>query len=218
MLAPVTFTEGQMATIILPTAPDASKGKYYRLDRCEDNQIVFEQELQPRAHVPYIIVPSEDFSIDPSALDLEGLSPDTVSTAGISFIGTYTGEVLPSLEGTEEAPIIIDTTPDCGFSSSGETEKRAFIGALRAYLTVNWDDPINHPGSKGPGEKMPIVLKDNGTSLTPALSQGEGDEMVNGKSSNGKCYDLQGRRLNTLPLKGAGGSGVYIRDGKKWMK
>ena len=35
---PVTFTAGQMATIILPTAPDASKGKYYRLDRYEDGQ------------------------------------------------------------------------------------------------------------------------------------------------------------------------------------
>ena len=31
---PVTFTEGQMATIIMPTEPDASKGKYYRLAGC----------------------------------------------------------------------------------------------------------------------------------------------------------------------------------------
>ena len=53
---PVTFTKDQMATIILPTAPDASKGKYYRLDRVENGQIVFEQEKQPRARVPYIIV------------------------------------------------------------------------------------------------------------------------------------------------------------------
>ena len=32
-IEPVTFAAGQTATIILPTVPDASKGKYYRLDR-----------------------------------------------------------------------------------------------------------------------------------------------------------------------------------------
>ena len=92
----VTFTIGQMATIILPAEPDAGKGKYYRLDRVEDGQIVFEQEPEPRARVPYIIVPDEDFSIEPETLELSGLNCDTVSIKGISFIGTYTGEVLPS--------------------------------------------------------------------------------------------------------------------------
>ena len=62
---PITFTAGQMATIILPTEPDASKGKYYRLAGCREGEIVFEQELHPRAHVPYIIMPSEDFSNRP---------------------------------------------------------------------------------------------------------------------------------------------------------
>ena len=204
----VTFTKDQMATIILPTAPDASKGKYYRLDRCEDGKIIFEQELQPQARIPYIIVPDEDFSIDPSTLDLAGLSPDTVSIAGISFIGTYTGEVLPSLGGDGGGSYydIIDTTPDCTPLPGEGQGERLFIGALRAYLIVNWDDPYNHPGSKGPEDKLEIVLKDKGTSI---------EQMVNGKSSNGKCYDLQGRRLNTLPLKGAGGSGIYIVNGRK---
>ena len=152
-----------MATIILPTSPDASKGKYYRLDRCEGNDIIFEQELQPRAHVPYIIVPSEDFSIDPSALDLEGLSNDTVSVEGVSFIGTYIGEVLPSLGGDGGGSIyyydIIDTTPDC------RVLDKPVVGALRAWLQVTWDDPIDHGGAKVPGEKKQIVLKDNGTGI-----------------------------------------------------
>ena len=42
-IEPVIFTKDLMATIILPTEPDASKGKYYRLDRVEDGQIIFEQ-------------------------------------------------------------------------------------------------------------------------------------------------------------------------------
>ena len=116
----VTFTKDQMATIILPTEPDAGKGKYYRLDRVEAGEIIFEQELQPRAHVPYIIVPDEDFSIDPRAFDLSGLNSDTVSIDGISFIGSYVRKALPqrgSGEGAESFYIdIIDTTPDCSLS------------------------------------------------------------------------------------------------------
>ena len=196
---PVTYTEGQMATIILPVAPDASKGKYYRLDRCEGNEVIFEQELQPRAHVPYIIVPSEDFSIDPSALDMAGLSNDTVSIEGLSFIGTYSREELNEQDGFYIH--IIDTTPDCSFSPSGETGKGAVIGALRAYLLVHWDDPYNQGGTKvPPSEKLRIVLKDNPDGI---------EQMVNRKSSNSKCYDLQGRKLAN-PRKG-----IYIKDREK---
>ena len=36
-------------------------------------------------------------------------------------------------------------------------------------------------------------------------------QIVNGKSFNGKWYDLSGRRINTTPAR----SGVYIHDGKK---
>jgi len=208
----VTFIKNQMATIILPTEPDASKGHYYRLDRCEDGQIVFEQELQPHARTPYIIVPSEDFSIDLSTLDLEGLTQDEVSIEGISFIGTYIGAVLPSLGGDGGGSYydIIDKTPDCGLSSLGETGKGAFVGALRAYLQVSWDDPYNHPGSKTPGEKMEIVLKDNPNGIetiqTPMFKV----------QSDRSVFDLQGRKVTTddSSLK----KGIYIKGGKKLLK
>ena len=206
---PVTYTQGQMATIILPTTPDASKGKYYRLDRCEDGQIIFEQELQPQAHIPYIIVPSEDFSIDPSTLDLEGLSQDVASIEGIRFVGTYISEVLPSLGGDGGGSYydIIDTTPDCGFTISGETGKGAIIGALRAYLTVNWDDPYQPDGTKGPREKMEIVLNDKGTSLNEIKN--EKLKMKNGES----IYDLSGRQLSGKSTK----PGIYIVNGEKFV-
>ncbi|MBR6032119.1 MAG: leucine-rich repeat protein [Bacteroidaceae bacterium] len=227
----VTFTKDQMATIILPSAPDASKGKYYRLDRCEDGQIIFEQELQPRAHVPYIIVPDEDFSIDPRAFDLSGLNSDTVSIDGISFIGSYTGEVLPSLGGEGGGSFyidIIDTTPDCSLSPSGGTGKAAVIGALRAYLLVdwvklNWNDPYDQGGTKGPWEGMPIVLHDDGNGMIEIENgkfnnQNEG-EVANGKWSNGKCYDLSGRKIvNRKSSNSKSHRVIYIVDGKKTMK
>ena len=208
---PVTFSAGQMATIVLPTEPDASKGKYYRLAGCKDGEIVFEQELQPRAHVPYIIMPSEDFSIDPAELELAGLTGDTVSVEGVRFIGTYMREVLPSLGGDGGSSFyydIIDQTPDCSPLPGEGPGVRLLVGALRAYLlvdwrTAGWNDPYTQGGTKTPLEKMPIVLRDNATSIAGC------PQMVNGKSSNGKCYDLQGRRTYKKPAQG-----IYIERGR----
>ena len=225
--SPVTFTAGQMATVILPSEPDARKGKYYRLDRVEAGQIVFEQELQPRAHVPYIIVPFEDFSIDPGTLDLAGLKPDTVSVGSISFIGTYVRTELPALTGGdgEWRPFppslggdgggfyrIIDTTPDCSpLPAEGQGERLAFVGTLRAYLT--WDDPYGPGATKGPEEEMKIVLHDRGTgSLSPAPSpEGEGRK-------DAAIYDLSGKMVNGKWLNGKSPKGIYIKDRKKWVK
>jgi len=227
LTTPVTFTTGQMATIILPSEPEAGKGKYYKLDRVDGTEIVFEQELQPRAHVPYIIVPSEDFTIDPGTLDLAGLKPDTVSVGSISFIGTYVRTELPALTGGdgEWRPFppslggdgggfyrIIDTTPDCSpLPAEGQGERLAFVGTLRAYLT--WDDPYGPGATKGPEEEMKIVLHDRGTgSLSPAPSpEGEGRK-------DAAIYDLSGKMVNGKWLNGKSPKGIYIKDRKKWVK
>lgn len=213
----VTFTEGQMATIILPTAPDASKGKYYRLDRCEDEKIIFEEEKQPKARTPYIIVPKEDFSIDLNMLNLAGLSQDTVSIKGISFIGSY---IQAEFDYNEDFYIdIIDITDDCRQEESAMG--KTIIGPLRAFLQVSWDDPYHQGGTKGRGEKLEIVLHDDGTGLTPNPSPVR-DENI---------YDLSGRKINSPSSilnaegvasgkrEGSGNSqlpkGIYILNGKK---
>ena len=189
----VTFTQGRMATIILPTTPDASKGKYYRLDRYEDGQIIFEQELQPQAHIPYIIVPNEDFSINLRTLDLAGCYRDTVSVAGISFIGSYVSETFDYPDGFYID--FIDITPDCRFDES------CVIGALRAYLLVRWDDPYNQGGTRVPPlNKRGIVLRDYETGISmPSVS-----------NKKNTLFDLQGRELQGKPSRG-----IYIENGKK---
>ena len=208
-LEPVTFTEGQMATIVLPTEPDASKGKYYRLDRVEGNEIIFEQELQPRAHVPYIIVPNEDFSIEVDALELDGLRSDTASVEGISFIGTYQKDEVESQEGFYIE--LIDTTPDCSLSPSGEAGRDVYtIGALRAYLLVHWDDPYSHGGTKTPAEKLEIVLHDDATGI---------ESIQNSKfkvqNEDAAIYDLSGRKIvNGKSSNSKFPRGIYIEGGK----
>ena len=212
----LAFTEGQMATIILPEEPDASKGKFYRLDRVEEGKIVFEQELHPQAHVPYIIVPNKDFSIDLNTLDLEGCFPDTVSikvrfegqaeSQNIYFIGSYVSEELEQQEGCNIQ--FIDTTPDCSISSSEETGKETFlIGALRAYLT--WDDPYNQGGTKGRGN-MEIVLRDYGTSIEEIKNE-ELRSFSSTKSMKNDVFDLSGRKIVNGQLQ----RGIYIENGQK---
>ena len=211
----VSFTKDQMATIILPTEPDASKGKYYRLDRCEKGKIIFEEELSPKARTPYIIVPKEDFSIDLNALDLDGLLRDTVSVKGASFIGSYCHEELSCQD--DFYIDIIDATPDC--QADDFNQRKAIVGALRACLIVNWDDPYNPGGSKGITGKRELVLKDNPNGITEMKSEGVKSEGVKNEKYDDAIYDLSGRKVTySLPTReGQGGSlrkGIYIQNGK----
>jgi Leucine-rich repeat (LRR) protein len=145
----VSFTKGQRATIILPITPDADKGRYYRLDRVENYQIIFEEEPHPQARVPYIIIPNEDFSIDISALDLTGYRRDSTNIYGVSFIGTYVKDVI----GYKDSYYYytIDATSDC---RNDMNRYNVYVGALRAFIQVRiWNN----------GEKMPIVIHDAGS-------------------------------------------------------
>ena len=118
----------------------------------------------------------------------------------VSFIGSYSRKKFDCQEGWYID--IIDTTTDCQIEEKG-LEEVYIIGALRAYLMINWDDPINHPGTKGPKEKLEIVLHDYSSGLTPSPSP----------IGEGIIFDLQGRQLFGKPQKG-----MYIESGKKKVK
>ena len=193
---PVTFTKNQIATIILPTTPDASKGKYYRLDRWEEGKIIFEEELQPQARVPYIIVPNEDFYIDPSTIDLEELSRDKATIEDVYFFGTYVKYNFYYVDAF--VYYLLDTTPDCGDERSLHV---VHVGPLRAILSVKyrrcvyWENYWEKPG---------YVLHDHVTSIDETIDDN--------KTSNEGIYDLQGRKLPAKPTQG-----IYLENGKKRM-
>ena len=202
----VSYTKDQMATIILPTAPDASKGKYYALNRCEEGKIIFTEEREPKARVPYIIVPKEDFSIDLNKLDLESLLSDTVSVKGAMFIGSYSSAERDCQDGFYID--ILDATPDCQIIDTDH--RKAAIGALRAYLVAPWDDPYTQGPTKGVPRKREIVLQDNGTSLTPNPNT----------VREGRIYDLSGRKINSQFSTFNSQfrkKGLYIKAGKKFL-
>lgn len=58
-----------------------------------------------------------------------------------------------------------------------------------------------------------MLRGDIGTAIAPIRAQEENSQMVNGKSSNGKWYNLSGQRVE-VPNQ----HGIYIKDGKKILR
>ena len=204
---PVTFTAGQIATIILPTEPDASKGKYYRLDRYEDGQIIFEEETHPQARTPYVIVPNEDFNIDLSTLDVDGLRFDTLKTEAASplnpsrtyeirFVGTYAKREIGEKDNGFRF-YILDTTPDCIYHPEGKSS--ITMGPLRAHFEINIAFCYDRETMEY-WDELKYVLHDYGTGIASPLRETE----------EGAIFDLQGRKLQGKPTRG-----IYIGNGKK---
>jgi len=204
---PVSFTAGQVATIILPVNPDASKGKYYRLDRYEEGQIIFEEETHPQARTPYVIVPNEDFNIDLSTLDVDGLRFDTLKTEAASplnpsrtyeirFVGTYAKREIGEKDNGFRF-YILDTTPDCIYHPEGKSS--ITMGPLRAHFEVNIAFCYDRETMEY-WDELKYVLHDYGTGIASPLVETE----------EGAIFDLQGRKLQCKPTRG-----IYIENGKK---
>ena len=168
------FHAGEAGTIILPVEPDPTLGKYYRLDRREDNVLVFVREPIPQANVPYLLIAYEDCRVDISEMDLTGTPGKTKVDEYIKFIGSY--ENTDSVYTTNQGLYFIDQTPDCGGSPW-------HVGGCRAYLLV---DLLYCPST-----------------LYFALTEGAGVEqlILAPKGDSVDCYDLQGRKLpsGTIP-------------------
>ena len=130
------FHAKQLATIFLPTVPDASLGQYYRLDRVEDKHLIFEREMNPKADVPYLIIPDKDFRIEYGDMDVRnGFVEQSFPEA--SFHGFYSSYPYDRFE--KEGSYLIDKSPDCSYrfgGSHGTLEYGARVGARRALLTL----------------------------------------------------------------------------------
>ena len=170
----VEYKASRRATIIMPVPPDASAGRYFRLDRRENNKLIFEREFSPQANVPYIIFPDKDFVVDLKPLDLTKQAGIT-SVNDVDFIGSYINTDFGMFE--SNAFQFLDETPDV---EDYGRYKGGRIAALRAYLFGRWYIPqiVYHDDSDG----VSSVVADNAISTN--------------------IYDLQGRRLKDKPQKG----------------
>ena len=66
---------GWRQTLLLPAAPDATLGRFFRLKRVVGNKLFFERDFDPQAYVPYVVFPYKDARIDISRLVYD---PDTL--------------------------------------------------------------------------------------------------------------------------------------------
>ena len=194
------FKAGQQATIILPETPDPSWGRYYRLDRRNDEYAaIFVRESSPQANIPYVIFPDKDFSIDLAKYDKQNLPeagcllfPDSNEENPQGLYGTYQSRIAHQM--TVLNASVLDSTPDCMADASNGMPR---VGAFRAYLVGYNTGPQYDDNPK-------MMFIDETDSISDITAD---------KISASPLYDLQGRRLNGTPQKG-----IYIQNGRKYLK
>ena len=200
-----TYHLGEEATIILPTKPDPALGQYFRLAGVEQcgmeppyprYRVVFEPEPDPQANTPYIIIPSRDFQLDLSEMDLT-IEPGRVTISTDAFHGWYYNETYAVVfAGTYQSFLAYDLHENYyihSLDNDSYYRYSARVEACHAYLGQPWD--FRRPVLRG--EQQAI------NSSVPA----------SGQSASVSIFDLQGRRLAAPPAKG-----VYIRDGRKVVR
>ena len=192
------FKADQLSTIILPEAPDASWGRYYRPDRISDEGVViFEREPSPQANVPYVIFPNEDFSISLSGYDMANLPEagcellDKDKQFGLH--GTYQSRWAHNWYASSPWFChVLDNTPDCTPRGGGNLPR---VGAFRAYLIAYSNNLMF--------EESNLLFVGEMTSVT---------ELQAITSESCVLFDLQGRRVQGQPR-----PGVYVRNGRKQL-
>ena len=187
----VEYKAGRRATIIMPVTPDGSWGRYFRMDRIEDRQLIFERELSPQANVPYVIFPDRDFFVDLSTLDLS-MQAGKTSIPYVDFVGSFINYDFPMTDNQEL--IFLDETQDGGYEYIYDDFVGYYyvgggrIAALRACIIED--------GWYG----KDIVFHDDTSGIT---------DSSNDKTTDAIIFDLQGRRVTKMK------HGIYIKDGKK---
>ena len=193
----LSFKAGELCTIMLPVIPDKSLGRYFQLDRVEDGNIVFEREFAPKAYCPYILIPDRNESVALTNMDLR---QDTVVMVcdelnQCAFVGSSYSAIAYYSQNSKCYPI--------DQKQSNPIYVEAMHAALYYPYFENWGLILHDPTD------VPTAIHD-----TPA------QQIVNGKSLNGKCYDLSGRLINNGQWKMGNGKlprGVYIKDGRKMV-
>jgi len=208
----IRYKKDEPATIILPTPPDPTLGRFYRFDRYEseppqESFYYFEHEETPQANVPYVVFPNQDFEIHPSDYDTQGIEPGSVrvshprgGAASITFVGSYQSKMVN--HGLEsESLFFVCLTPDCSYGMTDWgtiSHQLGRIGAFRAYFHVYG---VYH----GIWTNAPYSLVFNGEQTGIAAIARASEATV-------PIFDLQGRRITDTPQRG-----LYVRNGKKYV-
>ena len=215
--APVVLTDavhykaGGRSSIVLPVKPDPSLGRYYKLVGRDDETyswrvMVFEREHDPKANTPYVIFPERDFDIILADYDLETL-PDTVymptpyeATAqeaeyqGLGIYGAYSNKQIFFSDGhiVGDSPYFLAELGNDNYRP--ESYYPICTPPFRCFLIEK--HLIDDRSLRFIGEETSVE-----------------DSKIKSSVKQSLLYDLQGRQLNGEPEKG-----IYIQNGKKYVK
>lgn len=201
----IHYKAGKRYTLILPEDPDASLGRYFRLDRVEDNKIVFERESSPEANTPYVFFPENDVTIS-----LEGM--DLTQEPGCTIVNDNPNPGPTDMDSRVflEGSYVSGSNSKYFFAPSyirmreiGENNGSYILNAMRATMYYYYNKFSGTPE---------LVFHDPDNEATTIHNIPE-DPIITHQSPNHQYYDLSGRHISTPPIR----NGVYIKDGRKVM-
>ena len=134
----IDYKAGKRSTIYLPEAPDASWGRFYRLDHEDGNKVVFEREGTPKAYVPYVFFPYQDLHIDISKMDLSD-HHDQVQLEHISFSSAINYIVIEQ-PGSLVTQSVDEIRPYAEYSEEGAIVDYLSPAPMHAILSWRWYD------------------------------------------------------------------------------
>ena len=207
----LNFKAGELTSIILPIVPDASLGKYFRLDREEGDTLIFEREYMPQANVPYAFIPKKDTRIDLTGMDLS-IKPGSTSIVGrqkrrITFIGSYIG-----FRGTQSLSDKFSYV-NGAFADDGVhaiTHKHAMQGTLCYHF--------DEFGKNG-GEIPKIVFRDPDEDYTPFVAKWKQWHVLGFSEGPAIPYDYEFKQSENV-IDGKTYYPLYLKtgEGTNWEK
>jgi len=173
---------GEFATICCPfEITGGADGTFYQPESLTDGILNFETVTTKNGGKAYLYKAASAVTALTHAGDHWLADKTTANGMGVEMVGTYTN---------------IAAVPTDDYVLSGtnlyKVNSAVSLKPFRAYFTI--------PGNAG--ARIALNFGDETTGI---------DEIANGKSSDSKYFDLQGRSVNH-PTKG-----LYIKDGKKVM-
>lgn len=151
------------------------------------------------ANTPFLVQPRDDVKLETITFNGDGTgvtikysnAPEVNDGQGHYFKGTYVGHNVTSEDKSE---YYYSSTKKSFVNSSKSTK----IGIMRAYL--------KDTNAAGAGARIITIEEPDGSvTAIDAIEAGNGE-------TNGAIYNLQGVRVNKA------GKGVYIQNGKKFIK
>ena len=135
----INYKAGKRSTIYLPVAPNSSWGRFYRLDREEENKVIFERELAPKAYVPYVFFPYQDLHIDISGMDLSD-HRNRVNLQRISLCGQINYTASEEVPGSLITWLLDESLSYVKYSEEGAYENSGFLRPMHAILSWMYTD------------------------------------------------------------------------------